>query len=350
MGARPLRIAFDLSATRLGPAGVARTALQLADALADRTDVDVLRIGMGSTPAAGTVSRRALALRLDLAWATRGARAEAQSRGADVLHLPLPRGPLSPGRPTTVVTVHDLAVLHHPETLGRWNRTYTQRTLPRVLAAADAIVAVSQDTADDIAAFAPAVAERIHVIPNGVDPFWSAPGDPAPSGTPYVLAVGTPEPRKNLPRLVDAMRLRRARGSKEELVHVGADGWGDVRLPDEPWLRRAGRVTDTELRALYRGAAAVAIPSLHEGSGLPALEAFAAGAPVVAASAGALPETCGDAAVLVDPLDIAAIATGIDEAISRREELIHAGRARVEQATWAIAAERCVELYRSLVI
>lgn len=349
MGARPLRIAFDLSATRLGQAGVARTALQLADALDAHADVEVLRIGMGSTPAAGTASRRALALRLDLAWATRGARAEAQSRGADALHLPLPRGPLSPGRPPTVVTVHDLAVLHHPETLSRWNRTYTQRTLPRVLAAADAIIAVSEDTADDIAAFAPTAADRVHVIPNGVDPFWSAPAEPAPSTAPYVLAVGTPEPRKNLQRLVDAMRLRRARGAPEELVHVGADGWGDVRLPDEPWLRRAGRVTDTELRALYRGAAAVAIPSLHEGSGLPALEAFAAGAPVVAATTGALPETCGAAAVLVDPLDVESIAAGLDEALNRRDELIVAGRARAAEATWALTAERCVELYCSLV-
>jgi glycosyltransferase involved in cell wall biosynthesis len=145
------------------------------------------------------------------------------------------------------------------------------------------------------------------------------------------------------------MRLRRARGSEEELVHVGADGWGDVRLPDEPWLRRAGRVTDAELRVLYRGAAAVAIPSLHEGSGLAALEAFAAGAPVVAASTGALPETCGDAAVMVDPLDVESIAAGIDEAIRRRDELIRAGRARADEATWALTAERCVELYCSLV-
>ncbi len=344
-----MRIAFDLSATRLGQAGVARTALQLADALDDRADVELLRIGMGSTPAPGTVVRRALALRLDLRWATRGARAEAASRGADVLHLPLPRGPLAPGRPPTVVTVHDLAALHHPETLSRWNRTYTQRTLPRVLAAADAVVAVSQDTADDVAAFAPAVTDRIHVIPNGVDPFWFAGDAPAPPAAPYVLAVGTPEPRKNLGRLVEAMRLRRARGASEELVHVGADGWGGVRLPDEPWLRRAGRVSDAELRDLYRGAAAVAIPSLHEGSGLPALEAFAAGAPVVAAAVGALPETCGDAAVLVDPLSAASIADGIDEAIERRDALLAAGRLRAEQATWAQAAERCAELYRSLV-
>ena len=349
MEGRPLRIAFDLSATRLGQAGVARTTLQLADALDDRGDIEVLRIGVGSTPATGSTARRALALSLDLAWATRGARAEAAARAADVLHLPLPRGPLSPGRPPTVVTVHDLAVVHHPETLSRWNRTYTQRTLPRVLAAADAIIAVSHDTAADVAAFAPSAADRIHVIPNGVDPFWSAPAEPAPSTAPYVLAVGTPEPRKNLLRLVEAMRLRRERGSKEELVDVGAAGWGDVRLPDEPWLRRAGRVSDAELRALYRGAAAVAIPSLHEGSGLAALEAFAAGTPLVAASTGALPGACGDAAVMVDPLDIESIAAGIDEAIDRRAALIAAGRQRAEQATWAAAAERCATLYASLV-
>ncbi len=348
MASRPLRIAFDLSAARLGQAGVARTALQLADALDDRTDVELLRIGVGSTPAAGSAARLALALQLDLTWATRGARAEARGRGADVLHLPLPRGPLTPGRPATVITVHDLAIVRHPETLSRWNRAYTQRTLRRVLDAADAIVAVSQDTAADLATYAPAVADRIHVIPNGVAPFWFVDVEPPVRTVPYVLAVGTPEPRKNLPRLVQAMRLRRERGAIEELVHVGADGWGGVSLPDESWLRRLGRVPDIELRALYRGAAAVAIPSLHEGSGLPALEAFAAGAPVVAASTGALPETCGDAAVMVDPLYAESIAAGIDEAIKRRAALIAAGRRRAEQATWAMAAERCAVLYRSL--
>ncbi|MGI9117889.1 MAG: glycosyltransferase family 4 protein, partial [Gaiellales bacterium] len=273
MAARPLRIAFDLSVTRLGRAGVARTAVALADALDERADVEVLRIGLGAAPEAGSAARRALALRLDLAWSTRGARAAAQERGADVLHLPLPRGPLSPGRPPTVVTVHDLAVVRHPDTLRRWNREYTRRTLPRVLAAADAVIAVSHDTAADVAAYAPAVAERIHVIPNGVDPFWLAPAEPAAQPGPYVLCVGTPEPRKNLGRLVEAMRRLRAAGSEAVLVHVGADGWGDDALPAEPWIVRRGRVDDVELRALYRGAAAVAIPSLHEGSGLPALEA-----------------------------------------------------------------------------
>lgn len=346
--ARPLRVALDLSPTRLGRAGVARTTLQLADALDARPDVDLLRIGLGSSPAPGTTARRALVLRQDLLWHPRGARREARLRGADVLHSPLARGPLTAGSPPTVVTVHDLAVLHHPETLSGWNRRYTERTLRRVLAAADAIVAVSEDTAADLAAFDAGVAHRTHVIPNGVSPFWSAPDATPEPGTPYVLAVGTPEPRKNLGRLAEAMRRRRAAGATERLVLAGADGWGADDVGAEPWIERLGRVDDRTLRALYRHAAVVAIPSLHEGSGLPALEAFAAGAPVVAARAGALPETTGDAAVLVDPLDPDAIAAGIDAAIATAETLRAAGRRRAAGATWEIAAARYADVYRSV--
>jgi glycosyltransferase involved in cell wall biosynthesis len=266
-----------------------------------------------------------------------------------VLHTPLPRGPLTGGTPPAVVTVHDLAVVRFPETLSGWNSRYTQRTLRRVLGAADAIIAVSRDTADDLAAFAPSEAGRIHVIANGVDAFWSEPdATAAPVAGAFVLAVGTPEPRKNLPRLVEAMRRRRAAGADERLVLVGADGWGSERIPEEPWLVRLGRVDDSTLRSLYRAAAAVAIPSLHEGSGLPVLEAFAAGAPVVAARAGALPETAGDAAILIEPLDPRSIAAGIDEAITQRDALIRRGYERARAATWARAAERHVEVYCSV--
>ena len=259
------------------------------------------------------------------------------------------RGPLTRARPATVVTIHDLAALDHPETLSRWNRVRTQRTLLRLLTAADAVIAVSQDTADGVARLAPTVASRIHVVPNGVAAFWGEPAAPTAQQGPYVLVVGTPEPRKNLARLAEAMRRRRAAGAPERLIHVGGAGWGDAELPDEPWIERLGRIGDLQLRALYRGASALAIPSLHEGSGLPVLEAFAAGAPVVAARAGALPETCGDAAALVDPLDVDAIAQGIDEAIGRRDELVAAGRAIAADATWERAAAQVAAVYRTVV-
>jgi glycosyltransferase involved in cell wall biosynthesis len=346
--APPLRVALDVSALRLGDGGVQRVIRGLAGALAERADVELIRLGDGPRPA-GAASRRAIALRADLHWHVRGARAAAVAAGAAVLHTPYARGPLAPGRPPSVITVHDLAVIRHPATLSGWNRRYSRRTLRRVLAAADAIVAVSADTADDLAAFAPDAADRVRVIPNGVDAFWSEP-DERPSGSdgPYVLAVATPEPRKNLGRLADAMRLRRERGAPERLVLVGGGGWGDAGIPDAPWIEPMGRVDDRRLRALYRGASAVAIPSLHEGSGLPALEAFAAGAPVVAARAGALPETCGDAAVLVDPFSPRAIADGIDRAIAERDALVACGRERASGRTWAAAAAAHAALYREV--
>ena len=348
-GERPLRVALDLSATRLGQAGVARTALALADALDAQPGVEVLRLGTGPVRAPGSSGRRTLALRQDLFWHPRGARRAARACDADVLHAPLPRGPLGVGSPPTVITVHDLAVIRHPETLSGWNRAYTRRTLGRICAAANAVVAVSEDTAADLAAFAPALQDRIHVIGNGVSAFWAADDDlPSPVEGPYVLAVGTPEPRKNLARLAEAMRRRRDAGAPERLVFAGADGWGADEVPTEDWVVRLGRVDDRTLRALYRGAACVAVPSLHEGSGLPVLEAFAAGAPLACARTGALPETAGDAAVLVEPLDPRSIAAGIDEAITRADELVARGRARAAASGWKRAAARYVELYRSL--
>ena len=346
MNGEPLRVAFDLSTTRLADAGVARSARELSTALAERDDLQVIPIGAGDRPHGHR--RRALAVRLDLEWSLRGARSAARRERARVLHFPLPRGPIASGSPPTAVTIHDLAAVRHPETLSRWNRAYTRRMLPRVLRAADAVIAVSNDTAADLAAWLPAVASRIHVVPNGVGSFWSEPDDAHDAGVPFVLVVGTPEPRKNLPRLVEAMRRRRADGAPEILIHVGADGWGGIDLPDEPWIQRRGRVADIALRSLYRGCAAVAIPSLHEGSGLPVLEAFAAGAPVVAATSGALPETCGDAAVLVDPHDPDAIAAGIDRAIANRDLLVPAGRLRAERSTWARSAADCAAVYRAI--
>lgn len=347
---QPLRVALDVAPTRLGRAGVARAIEELAEALEQRADLELIRIGGGSMPTHRSPRRRALALRHDLTWHPRGARRAAVAAGADILHSPLPRGPLAPGRPPVVVTVHDLAVVRHPATLSGWNRRYTRRTLQRILAAADALVAVSQDTADDLAAYAPASVGRIHVVENGVSAFWSGvDAAPAPVDGPYVLFVGTPEPRKNLSRLVAAMRNRRAAGAAETLVLAGADGWGSEEVAREPWIRSLGRVDDLLLRRLYRHAAVLAIPSLHEGSGLPALEAMAAETPVVAAAAGALPETCGDAAVLVDPFQVRSIAEGIDRALEERDALIERGRARVAGRTWARAADGYAEVYRTLV-
>jgi glycosyltransferase involved in cell wall biosynthesis len=233
--------------------------------------------------------------------------------------------------------VHDLAILRAPEAFPRWHRLYGKAGLDRVLRAADAVVAVSEFTRSEVAELADVPAERICVVPNGVDAVFT-PDGPRAEGD-YVLAVATLEPRKNLRRAVDA-----AREAGVELRVVGARGWGGVDV--EGWV---GEIPDAELAALYRGARCVVYPSLYEGFGLPVLEAMACGSPVVTSSATAMEEVAEGAAVLVDPLDASAIAAGIQEAIARRDELVPLGIARAREFPWSRAADAVEALWREVV-
>jgi glycosyltransferase involved in cell wall biosynthesis len=247
--------------------------------------------------------------------------------GLDVLHCPTFRGPVR-SRVPVVVTVHDLAVLRHPETFNQWTRRYSRFAVPRVARAARRVIAVSEFTRGEIVELLGVPAERIEVIPNAVGPPFVADG-PAAEGD-YLLAVGTLEPRKNL-----AAAQRAAQRLGVPLKVVGARGWGDVHV--DGWL---GRVSDDELAALYRGARCLVYPSLYEGFGIPVLEAMACGTPVVTSAGGATEEVAGRAAVLVEPLDPAAIATGIEEADRRRDELRVQGLERAAQFSWErVAAE-----------
>ncbi|MBA2740700.1 MAG: glycosyltransferase family 4 protein [Actinobacteria bacterium] len=202
--------------------------------------------------------------------------------------------------------------------------------------AADAVVAVSELTKEETVALTSVPAERIRVVPNGVDDVFTRNG-PAADGN-YVLAVATLEPRKNLSRAVEAARL-----AGVELRVVGARGWGGVDT--QGWI---GEVTDTDLAKLYRGARCVLYPSLYEGFGLPVLEAMACGAPVVTSRGTAMEEVAGGAAVLADPLDTSALAAGIAEAEKRRDELVPLGLERARAFTWTRAADEIEALWKEL--
>jgi glycosyltransferase involved in cell wall biosynthesis len=163
-----------------------------------------------------------------------------------------------------------------------------------------------------------------------------------------VLFVGTPEPRKNLSRLVAAMRELRDRGFGHRLVLAGSGGWGTAP-PEGDFIDNLGRVSDEQLCSLYASSSCLAIPSLYEGFGLPAAEAMAVGTPVVIGARGSLPEIAGNAAIAVDPYDSSAIAAGIERAIAGRDKLIALGQERAKRFTWEEAAAKISGVYSEVV-
>ncbi len=322
-----MRVGLDVSPLEQTRAGTARYLAQLADA----PDVDVVRMSLRGRS-------RAAALYRDSVWYPLVLPRLAARAGVDVLHCPTFRGPLRSPSVPLVVTVHDLAVLRHPETFNQWSRRYSRLCVPRVVQAARLVIAVSEFTRRELVALLGAPEEKIRVVPNGV-PAAFRPDGPAAEGD-YVLAVGTLEPRKNLARTVEA-----ARRLGLELRVVGAVGWGGVAVGGEGvhWL---GEVPDDRLAALYRGARCLVYPSLYEGFGLPVVEAMACGTPVVTSATGATAEIAGGAAVLVDPLDVEAIAAGVEEATSRRDELARLGVERARAYRWDAVAPATVAVYR----
>jgi len=321
-----MRVGVDTSPLIQTRAGTARHVRGLLGALGDRPDLDLELLSFGGTGRASSVVRDALWYPIGLSR---------RARTLDVLHCTTFRGPRSASVPT-VLTVHDLAILRFPDAFPRWHRLYGKAGLARVLRAADAIVAVSEFTKEETTALANVPAERIRVVPNGVDSVF-APDGPRAVGD-YVLAVATLEPRKNLSRVVEAARL-----AGVELRVVGARGWGGVDVSG--WI---GELPDSELAALYRGARCVLYPSLYEGFGLPVIEAMACGTPLVTSRSTAMEEVAGGAAVLVDPLEVSSIVEGIRQAETRRGDLSSLGIARAREFTWERAAVSVVELWREL--
>jgi glycosyltransferase involved in cell wall biosynthesis len=267
------------------------------------------------------------------------------ARGSSLILSPANLAPLAAGR-RNVVLIHDVAALRRPEAYGRVYAAYQRRLLPAVARKARRVITVSEFSRAEIAELLGVPRAGIEVAPNGVDARFSPGADPAPAAErfgldrPYVLAVGTRSARKNLGALSQASRRLGELGV--ELVVAGS-ARGYLRGEEPPeGLRRLGYVEDPLLPGLYAGARALAMPSLHEGFGLPCLEAMAAGVPVVAARSGALPETCGDAALLVEP-EPEALADALVAAATNaelRERLSRAGTARAARFGWDAAAER----------
>jgi glycosyltransferase involved in cell wall biosynthesis len=247
--------------------------------------------------------------------------------------------------PRNVVVIHDVAALRHPESFSKMYVSYQRVMLPLVARRARRLITVSEFSKRELIDVLDVAPEAVEVVPDGVDERFRPGADPAPAGRahnlhgPYVLVVGTLSGRKNLEALVPVQRALSREGV--ELVVAGSER-GYLPAP-RLTLRRLGYVAESQLPGLYAGARAVVMPSLYEGFGLPCLEAMACGTPVVCSPFGALPEICGEAALVVDPGNSEAFADAVlrsarDEEL--RARLSEAGRARAQGYSWDRTAER----------
>ncbi|MHC4958789.1 MAG: glycosyltransferase family 4 protein [Planctomycetota bacterium] len=253
-----------------------------------------------------------------------------------------------------VVTLHDLAYHHFPETFGFFSRLYLKVHHEHAAHRADRIICVSNHAKRDVIETLRVPESRIDVVHHGVaDAFFAKPG-PRPAGfdDPYILSVGTIQARKNLDVLVRAVaRVRERREKPFTLAIAGRRGWKTAafdRACDATPVRLLGLVPDESLPALYSHAAAFVQPSSYEGFGLTAAEAMACGTPVIAADAGSLPEVVGSAALMVPARDEEALARCIDQVLDHLGlvgELAAAGEKRARQFTWERSALAHLETY-----
>lgn len=281
---------------------------------------------------------------------------------ADVYHFPnFVRPPLGK-RKRSVVTIHDLSFMRMPETTEKKNLAWLTAEIQRTADNADAILTDSHFSAGEIHDLLGVEAERIFPVWLGLDSFPPPPPEAEAAALrrelglerPYLLMVGTLEPRKNIPFLVEVFEAMR--DFDGDLALVGGLGWKTEGIlaaiensPRRERIRRLGGIRDDQLAAVYAGAAAFVYPTRYEGFGFPPLEAMARGVPVVSARNSSLPEVLGDAPRWVDGFDAeewAAAVRGVLGDEAGRAAMCRAGVAQAGRFTWAATARGTWEVYR----
>ncbi len=295
-------------------------------------------------------------LRLTLGLPTRSIR-----DSLDVLHVTY-TVPLW-ARCPVVVTVHDISYVAHPEWFSKRDLRVLSATVPLSIRKARRVITVSEICREQIIEHYRVPRDKVVAIPNAAGPAASPLSDEAAHQElsalgldpqrPYVLAVGNLQPRKNLIRLITAIRRMAAAGLDISLVIAGPEHYraeevlAAAREATER-IRFTGYLTDRQLAACYSCAAAFAFPSLFEGFGIPALEAMAHGVPVVCSEVEALREVCGDAALYFDPFDVDSISEALTRAITDsqlRIDLSRQGRVRAAQFSWLQSAQQTLAVY-----
>jgi glycosyltransferase involved in cell wall biosynthesis len=367
------RVAIDVSAIPDQPVGAGRYVVELVRHLSRRGRVDLVLIcrradatrWQALAPAAQVNAVVPAPRGFRLAWEQIAMGRHVASGGVEVLHSPhytmprLPRGAVV-GR---VVTVHDMTFFDHPEWHERRKVPVFRRAIRAAAARADAVVCVSNTTADRLRhLLRPRGA--VHVIPHGVDHERFCPDDPGDDDArlaalgvraPFIAFLSTIQPRKDVPTLVRAFDLVATEHPDAQLVVAGGSGWGQAPVDaamaastHRDRIVRPGWIPDDAVPALYRRAAVVAYPALVEGFGLPALEALASGAPLVTTRGTAMEEIAGDAAHLVEPGDVDGLAAALARCLGRGpdvEDRRQRGITTAGRYTWDATAAAHEDVY-----
>jgi glycosyltransferase involved in cell wall biosynthesis len=377
-----VRIAIDYSAAVNQRAGIGRLVRNQVGALAE-IDHENEYVLMHARPNPGAVRqfpqapnfrRREVGIRerwLTIAWHRihLPLSAELFSGPVDLFHSPdfvLP--PVKKAR--TILTVHDLAFLLHPECAHEKLRAYLESVVPRSIERADFIIADSENTRNDVCVLMGVEPDKVAVVPGGVEERFAPVTDPVQlqqarefarvGDKPFIVAVSMLEPRKNLTTLMDAFAMLKLGGRlpDHKLVIGGGRGWlvegimnHHASSPVRDDIIMAGFVPDDLLAALYTSADVLAFPSLYEGFGLPVLEAMACGTPVVSSNSSCMPEVAEGAALMVDPKDVEQLAASLERAITDQElraNLRAKGLKRASEYTWDRAAQKLLSVYEKV--
>jgi glycosyltransferase involved in cell wall biosynthesis len=349
-----MRVGFDIAPMSMNTAGERRYAGALLEALRKLDGIEPVELTLARMEPGGMPKRFAYQALAEALYYPFLLGMKARRARVEIVHHPRHLVPPELGLPCpSVVTVHDVLPLSEPEHYSQLIlRRY--RALTRMAAGrAQRVLTGSEHSAAEIAEHLRIEPGRICVTPYGVDPRFR-PVEARQEGDPYVLCVGTLEPRKNL---IAALRaFERVAPSGTRLMIVGGRGWKNNELEralssSPAKVERRGHVSEDELVRLYSGALCFLFPSLGEGFGFPLLEAMACGAPVVSSNRSGLGELAGDAALLVDPQDEAALADALKSVLESpqlRAQLRERGLERARQFTWERCARLTVEAFHEV--